>query len=64
MQRSYRTELVDYKIGTKAWYRGSFGSAKNAVPVIITGIGEKNGHIVLDCDNGHWGYLDQFQVRD
>lgn len=48
------------KVGDRAYYRGDFGSGP-AKLVMIVGIDEKDGRTVYDCDDGHWGYEDQFR---
>ena len=53
--------MIEYKI----WYRGTFGRGPKQLAT-VHGVGDKNGHIILDCrvdgeEYDRWGYVYQFE---
>ena len=59
MDERIRQAEIDFPVGSEAWYHGTWGT-QPAVLVTIMGHGQNKGRVVMDADNGHWGYIDQF----
>jgi len=63
---SISREPISLEVGDEVWYWAGFGVGPR-LEAVITGVGEKDGWLVYDCDTPagrRWGYADQFERRD